>query len=304
MNLKVGAINNVEKKFVVVRHDGLDSFLSNLELCDEYLITQFYYDGYKYREIKYSDSDIKYTKSIKNGEITHVTQIDSKTYNDVKKLISRLIIKHRKTYEYNGFNIDVDEFILPCKFIMVEVSSKMVDLNSFEAIKGTIEVTDNIKFKNANIINGSVTDSNTYLEGTDGVGKTTIIKKLLNEGIICYDRDFGISNYMLKGISLSERIARYSIYLKNVDHNIVFLVNNDKNEIMRRVYSRSNISEFDRDANIYNDMYNETFYKLEESGLLNGKLFRVDCTHKSVDSEVDMVKEIIFNKSKLRERGK
>lgn len=304
MKLKVGAINNVERKFVVVRHDGLDNFLSALTLCDEYWITQFYYDGFKYREIKYSDDDIKYTRSVKDDNITHVTQIDSKTYDDGKKLVAKWIVKHRRTFEYNGFNVDVDEFVLPCRFIMVEVSSKTVDLNSFDEVKGTIEVTDNVRFKNANIINGSITDSNTYLEGTDGVGKTTIIRKLLDEGIICYDRDLEISNYMLKNISLSERIARYSAYLKAVDHNIVFIVNNDKDEIMRRVYSRPNISEFDQDANIYNDMYNETFDKLEELGLLNGRLFRVDCTFKSVDSEIDMVKEIIFGKSSSRKRGK
>ncbi len=45
MELKFGAINNVERKFIVVRHDGLDKFLSDLELYDEYLITQFYYEG-------------------------------------------------------------------------------------------------------------------------------------------------------------------------------------------------------------------------------------------------------------------
>ncbi len=304
MELKVGAINNIERKYIVVRHDGLDKFLSDLELCDEYWITQFYYKGYKYREIKYSDSDIKYTRSTQNGDITNVSQIDSKTYDDVRKSVSKLVVKHRKTYEYNGFNIDVDEFIDPCEFIMVEVSSEMVDLDSFEAIKGTIEVTRNARFKNANIINGSVINSNTYLEGTDCVGKTTIIKELLNEGIICFDRDLEISNYMLKDVSLSERILRYGEYLKDVDHRIVFLVNNAKDEVMRRVYSRTNISEFDKDATIYNDMYNETFDKLDELGLLNGKLFRVDCTFKSVDAEVAMAKEIIFGKSKVKKRGK
>ncbi len=304
MKFKVGAINNVERKFVVVRDDVLASFLSNLELYDEYLLTQFYHEGYKYRKIVDSDNNIKYTRSIQNGETTHVTEITGETYENIKKLTAKLIVKYRKTYKYQDFNIDIDEFIYPCKFKMVEVSSEIDNLASFRTIKGTLEVTNNPLFKNVNIINGSVINSNTYLEGTDGVGKTTIIKRLLDEGIICYDRDLEISNYMLKEISLAERINRYSKYLKDVNHNIIFLINNAKDEIMRRVNSRANISEFDLDANLYNDMYDETFAKLEELGLLYNRLYRIDCTFKSVESEVEMVKEIISDSVKIRRRGK
>ena len=55
------------------------------------------------------------------------------------------------------------------------------------------------------------------IEGTDGVGKSTTIKRLAKNNIICQDRSRNvISKYMLFDISMENRVNKYFEYLKNV----------------------------------------------------------------------------------------
>lgn len=296
MEIKLGKIDNTERKFIIVRDDCLNLFLDKLNIKDEYFITQFYVDGYKYREIKNSECTIHF-RSLRKDNITDVMKINYKLYNNNLKKVDRVIKKYRKSYEYDGYLIDIDEFIEPLSFKLMEVSSCNKDLNKFNEMKGSIDVTDNERFKNANIINGSIISSNFYLEGTDGVGKTTLIKELLKDGIICHDRDLEISKYMLKDISLKKRVKEYSKYLANTNKKIIFMINNSSEEINLRIYNREKISEFDKEANLYNKMYDETYLELEKQNKLYNKLFKIDCTNKSIYEEVSMAKNIILPKN-------
>lgn len=135
---------------------------------------------------------------------------------------------------------------------------------------------------------------NIILEGTDGVGKTATIKKLKEQGIDCKDRSKDIiSKYMLFTIQLEERVKIYEEYLKKCDDIFIFLINNDNDELMKRIYSRDTISEFDIEAPQYNQLYLNTYNYMKENNKLNGKLFLVDCTNLTLEEQVEKVKEVI-----------
>lgn len=135
---------------------------------------------------------------------------------------------------------------------------------------------------------------NIILEGTDGVGKTATIKILKEQGIDCKDRSKDIiSKYMLFTVSLKKRVKKYEEYLKKCDDIVIFLINNDGDELMRRIYSRDTISKFDLEAPKYNKLYLDTYNYMKENNKLYGKLFLVDCTNLTLEQQVRKVKEVI-----------
>lgn len=133
------------------------------------------------------------------------------------------------------------------------------------------------------------------LEGTDAVGKTSTIEELKKYNIICADRSKDvISKYMLFDYSMEFRANKYHEYIKNNDCKILFLINNDKEELLRRVYSRETISDFDLDTNKYNELYKETYNYMKEHNMLENKIFLVDVTGLTLDEQVNKVKEVIL----------
>lgn len=132
------------------------------------------------------------------------------------------------------------------------------------------------------------------MEGTDAVGKSSTLKLLENEGIICKDRSKDvISKYMLFSVDLDTRVKIYHDYLKKNDKKIIFLVNSDKDVLEKRVKSRVKISSFDLEAYAYNHLYIDTYNYMKEKNLLENKLFLVDCTGLSLEEQVKKVKEVI-----------
>ena len=115
------------------------------------------------------------------------------------------------------------------------------------------------------------------LEGTDAVGKTSVIKKLKDYQL--FDRDKNICSLFDFNISLIDRVNKLKEYLKNNKNYIIFLINNDKEELERRINLRETIDEYDRYTYLYN--------------LLYGKLFMVDCTNLSLEEQTNKVKEIL-----------
>lgn len=133
------------------------------------------------------------------------------------------------------------------------------------------------------------------LEGTDAVGKTSTIEGLKKYNIICKDRSKDmISKYMIFDYSTKFRANKYYEYIKNHDCKIIFLINNDKEELLRRVYSREKISDFDLDTNKYNELYKETYYYMKENNMLANKIFLVDVTGLNLDEQINKVKEVIL----------
>lgn len=134
------------------------------------------------------------------------------------------------------------------------------------------------------------------LEGTDGVGKTSTIKALKDFDL--QDRDKFISKYMDFNISLEKRAKLYYDYLKNRHDIVIFLINNDKEELERRVYSREVIDEYDCLTYLYNLLYLETYLYMENKEMLNNKLFLINTTNMTIEDMALAVKKIIENKER------
>lgn len=294
MELKVGKINNIERKFIPIRKSKFEKYVQSLQLIEQYKITQYYKGNYKYR--KFEADDIKYTRSKKEGDKTIVEEITEdiflSNFED-----SKVIVKNRKKYQYDLFTIEIDYFYKPHEFIMVEVSSDTEDLEKYQNPETLIEVTENPIFQNKNIANGSIQKSNIIIEGTDGVGKTTVIKNLLKEGIICQDRcEDVISKNMLFDISMEKRAKEIEekYFSKNQETMIVFLINLDKQELQRRINSREKISEFDLEAYEYGLLYRDTYEYMIRNYHTGGRLMVVDCTGLSKEEQYEKVKKIIM----------
>jgi thymidylate kinase len=129
------------------------------------------------------------------------------------------------------------------------------------------------------------------LEGTDAVGKTTVIDNLKEYDI--KDRDKNICKLIDFNISLEERVDKIYNYLKQTEDYIIFLINNDKEELERRVNLRKTIDEYDKYTYLYNLLYLETYLYMEQNDLLCDKLFMVDCTGLSLEEQTNKVKKIL-----------
>lgn len=129
------------------------------------------------------------------------------------------------------------------------------------------------------------------LEGTDAVGKTCVINNL--KGYNLLDRDKQISKLFVFDISLIERVNKLVDYLKKNNNHVIFLINNDKNELERRVSLREIQDEYDKYTYLYNLLYLETYLYMEKNNLLNNKLYMVDCTDLSINEQTNKVKKLV-----------
>lgn len=194
-----------------------------------------------------------------------------------------------KTYYCdNGIDIEVD-----CYFNLNNLCVIRTNSDDYIPKKGIVKVSN--LFDHESIESGLISVPNFTLEGTDGIGKTTVIESLLAEGIVCFDRNLDvICKYMLFNVPMEKRIAEYKKYLEKTKDKILFLVNMDEEEIRRRINSRDVISEFDKYAVEYNRLYYDTFMKMQEEGVGDDKLFLLDCTGFSIEEEKNKIKEIIL----------
>ena len=129
------------------------------------------------------------------------------------------------------------------------------------------------------------------IEGTDAVGKTSVINALKEYAL--KDRDKNISKLMDFNISLIDRVNFLNKYLNSINDYIIFLVNNDQTELERRINLRDVIDEFDKYTYLYNLLYLETYTYMKQNNLLQDKLYMVDCTNLSIDEEINSVKSLI-----------
>ena len=291
MIMKYGDIDNIEKKFISTNIVYLNKYLEKLEIIDDVYIIQTFYNGYKYR--KYITSNgFEYTKNLKVNNITTVNKIDEKEFNDILYKTKKCIKKRRRTYIDNNYQIDVDDFLAPNKFTMVEVSND--NLDEYKIPKGLVDVTNINGYQNKEIYNGFIKKVGIIIEGTDAVGKSLTLNELLKEGIVCKDRDSKvISANMLFSIPMNERAKKYEYFLMNSEDILLFLINNDKEELLRRVYSRGNISDFDLDTYEYNKLYKKTYEYMRANNMLHDKLHCVDCTGLDVNKQLVKVKKVI-----------
>ena len=132
--LRLGKINNEERKFIPTRVDILEEYLQGMEEIEEYELTQTYRDGYKYR--RYCDhGNMKYTRNLKMGKVTDVVEIGEEEFLEVLKDTKKSIRKIRKYYQDGDYEIDVDYFMEPVSMIMVEMASLGAPLADYQAPK-------------------------------------------------------------------------------------------------------------------------------------------------------------------------
>ncbi len=134
------------------------------------------------------------------------------------------------------------------------------------------------------------------LEGTDAVGKSTVINNLKEYNI--QDRDKYISSLFDFNISLNTRVTKLYEYLNNHYNNIIFLINNDKDELERRINLREKIDEYDKYTYLYNLMYLKTYLYMEYNNMLLNKLYMIDCTNLNEEQQIKKVKKLIDYKIK------
>lgn len=291
MKMKYGKIVNTERKFISSNITYLNRYLESINKIADVIIIQIFYNNYKYR--KYITNDgCKYTKNFKNNNITVVKKISENQFNKVLQLSKTIIRKRRRIYLDNKYQIDVDDFEEPNVFTMIEVSNG--NLNKYKEPKGFIEVTNIEGYQNEKIFEGFIKKTGIVIEGTDAVGKTETIKKLLANGIICKDRESKIiSANMLFDVPIQTRAQKYNEFLKKTTDLIIFLINNDKEELLRRVYSRRKLSHFDLKTYEYNQLYKETYEYMKNHHMLENKLYMIDCTGLDIEKQVEKVREVI-----------
>lgn len=129
------------------------------------------------------------------------------------------------------------------------------------------------------------------LEGTDAVGKSSVINNLNDYKLL--DRDKNICKLFDFNVSLLDRVNKLNEYLNNNKNYVIFLVNNDKEELERRVDLRDTIDEYDRYTYLYNLLYLETYLYMEKNDLLCNRIFMVDCTGLTLEEQTNRVKEIV-----------
>lgn len=291
--LRLGKVNNEERKFIPTKKEYLERYLAGMEVIEEYELTQTYKNGYKYRRYN-DDGDCKYTVNNKMSKITDVRESNEEEFLKILKENGKAIRKIRKYYNDGPYEIDVDYFIEPIQMIMVEVSTDKAPLNAYVPPKGFVEVSNTKVYENYGIYNNSIRSVGTIIEGTDGVGKSVTIEKLIEKGIICQDRCMDvISRNMLFNIAMDKRANIYQKYLKNIHKKVIFLVNNSKEELESRINKREVLSQYDKEAYMYNQLYLDTYNYMKDKEMTENKLYLVDCTGLTLEEQVSKVEGII-----------
>ena len=164
-------------------------------------------------------------KNAFNKYLENYNLIESKTSTKVKTTV----------YENPENQLDIEEF-----------KNGLIIVNSLKQIeiKSLVDVSKNELYKAENIDKLKI--KNIIFEGTDGVGKTSTIIGLINLGIVCLDRSEEICKYMLFDVDKKTRCEAYKKYLEESPYKVIFLINNSKEELERRIYSRKEISDFDK----------------------------------------------------------
>lgn len=194
-----------------------------------------------------------------------------------RKLIksgNTLVIEH-----YNGFiTIHVENIITIFYFFN---GTAEIPHNDF------IDVTLNQKYYLKNILRGSLKVTNAVIEGADGVGKSTVVRNLANNGYLTQDRAVKeITQKMREEIPNQIRINEVEKYLQsNPNRKVIFLYISDEEVLRERIYSREVITEYDKKALISQRLYVDTFAYLKRYK----NLFLVDCLNKT---EVVLAEEI------------
>ena len=133
------------------------------------------------------------------------------------------------------------------------------------------------------------------IEGADGVGKTEVVRRLNAENIYCQDRcKKVISKYMVFDISIYDRVHIYYSKCLNKDCKVIFLINNNEIELLKRIHNRKIIDEYDLMTNEFNRLYLETYKYIKTLDVLKDMFYMIDVTNLSIEEQTNKVKNLIL----------
>lgn len=303
-------IHKTERKFLCIKPHLLYDYLNkNATFLHSYIIEQKYYNGSKYRKYE-SNKRITYVKHTLGSKLgsrkyVNIEAITEDEYNSV--VVSNTIRKSRSAYEIFGSELILNIDILSKNRILVEVwcyTDKDSSLEQYRPPKGLVEVTDIQYFSykytaqnDDNILSRKLI----VVEGTDLIGKTTVVRQLVSAGYICLDRDqYDFSNH----VTLTDTPAICAERIRNAytgrNNYVVVVMYTDNDELLNtRVKERINnneISEYDLECKEYNTIYKDILQYLQASRWINIIGINVDGKSSS-----KIVEEIISGVDKYAE---
>ncbi|MFI3307809.1 MAG: hypothetical protein R3Y21_04500 [Mycoplasmatota bacterium] len=261
---------SINRKQIIKNIDFKDNINSeiaeyNLKFLDNDIIGKTKYISYS--EVK------NFLVSITDIIINDLVKIIS-TYDDLFTTKSYISFKNRiiKQYEDN--------------YIIKKINKNIIELyNMFFYNKN-----DDLFYIESEIIK-KLKFTNIILEGTDGIGKTTLAKEFLKKGFVVQDRSEDvICKYMFEDISLETRIYEFKKFLRGDNVFLVFLITQDKEELLRRINQRKEINKFDKKAWEYNLMYINTYEKLKNIKNIHG----IDVTNLKLNDIIEKILEKRF----------
>ena len=179
-----------------------------------------------------------------------------------KVLIRKWIIKKGSkevfVEKYKGFySIKIPDII---RLFFISQNSTIKPHNDF------IDVTGNKLYKISNILNGSLKKINIIIEGADGIGKSTLVNELAQQGYLSQDRAIHeVTQSMREYIPKEIRVENVRKYLaENKNRRLIILYLSDEEVLRERILNREEISEYDKKAIIYQRLYIDTYFALKD----------------------------------------
>lgn len=149
-----------ERKFLVNDISNIVDLVCDrhLKATGAYCINQIHIDEYKYRRIEDAKWQIEYMSYIRKDGKTILKPITEAQWHELEKSVDyRMISKVRFCFrDPEGWDYDIDCFMTPKFFCMIEIDGKGRDMYKFNPPEYFQEVTGNPKYSNKNIFNGSL----------------------------------------------------------------------------------------------------------------------------------------------------
>ena len=154
-----------------------------------------------------------------------------------------------------------------------------------------IDVTKNKLYKIENILKGSLITTNIIIEGADGTGKSTLTRELAQKGYLCQDRAIReVTQSMREYIPKEIRVYNVKMYLEEKKNSkLVILYLSKEEELKKRIFSREEISEYDKKALIFQRLYLDTYFSLQHYQ----NIFLLDGYNKTPEELVQSVIKLI-----------
>ena len=335
----LGNIKKYEYKFVCVKPHLLKDFLfENARRLEEYSIEQKYVGDDKYRQYITNDNEVICTKHIRTSDendrhdkTVDIFKISADEYDSVKS--EYIVYKARQAYTlvsdaFKDVIINLDRIWTPLSveladkktISLVEIwSTNKQQIEQFisqhDFSKFLIPVSDNKYFHNDYIAKHDInitTRPVVVLEGTDLIGKSTVVKEMVSRGYLCLDRDQESFSSCVTLDNSPADIADKIVLNYDIDEKheqkkfVVVLTIEDEEILLKRLYERyktGKISEYDMQCVQYNEIYQDVISNLRhrrdyftEIMVDSNRMSRTDTPDEICDAIIKRIEKFYYNK--------